>query len=82
MKCDMNNYNGIYSYMVEVLGEEVTYKIWKNFKGMQISCPMRLYSKEYTMNYLKKHYNGKNLKELSRQLGYSERWVKQVIQKY
>ncbi len=33
------------------------------------------------MNYLQKHYNGKNLRELSRQLGYSERWIKQLIQK-
>lgn len=81
MEVKERDYNGIYGDMVEILGEEVTYEIWKNFRGQQISCPMRLYSKEYTLNYLQKHYNGKNLRELSRQLGYSERWIKQLIQR-
>lgn len=81
MKGKAQDYNGIYSDMVEILGEEITHKIYQYYRGQQVSFPMRLYSKEYTMNYLQKHYNGKNLKELSRQLGYSERWIKQLIQK-
>lgn len=81
MKGKAQDYNGIYSDMVEILGEEITHKIYQYYRGQQVSFPMRLYSKKYTMNYLQKHYNGKNLKELSRQLGYSERWIKQLIQR-
>lgn len=81
MKGKEQDYNGIYSDMVEILGEEITHKIYQYYRGQQVSFPMRLYSKEYTMNYLQKYYNGKNLKELSRQLGYSERWIKQLIQR-
>ena len=42
---------------------------------------MRLYSKSYILEYLNKNYNGKNLKELSRKLGYTCNWIQQVISK-
>ena len=65
------NYSGIYKDMVEVLGEEITLKIYENYRGQQVTFPMRLYSKSYILEYLNKNYNGKNLKELSRKLGKS-----------
>ncbi len=34
------------------------------------------------MDYLEKYYNGRNLKELSKLLGYFERRLKQLIQRY
>ena len=79
MRGKAQHYNRIYSDMVEILGEEITHKIYQYYRGQQVFFPMRLYSKEYTVNYLQEHYNSKNLKELSRNLGYSERWIKQLI---
>ena len=76
-----DNYSGIYKDMVEILGEEITLKIYENYKGQQVTFPMRLYSKSYIVEYLIKNYNGKNLKELSRQLGYTSNWLQQVIKK-
>lgn len=76
-----DNYSGIYKDMVEILGEEITLKIYENYKGQQVTFPMRLYSKRYIVEYLIKNYNGKNLKELSRQLGYTSNWLQQVIKK-
>lgn len=81
MKRKSDNYSGIYKDMVEVLGEEITLKIYENYKGQQVTFPMRLYSKNYIVEYLIKNYNGKNLKELSRQLGYTSNWLQQVIKK-
>lgn len=75
------NYSGIYKDMVEVLGEEITLKIYENYRGQQVTFPMRLYSKSYILEYLNKNYNGKNLKELSRKLGYTYNWLQQVISK-
>ncbi|WP_075810346.1 Mor transcription activator family protein [Clostridium perfringens] len=75
------NYSGIYKDMVEILGEEITLKIYENYRGQQVTFPMRLYSKDYILEYLTKNYNGKNLKELSRKLGYTSNWLKQVINK-
>ena len=38
------NYRGIYKEMVEVLGHDITIKVYENYKGQQITFPMRLYS--------------------------------------
>ncbi len=74
-------YSGIYKDMIEVLGEKITLEVYKNYKGQQVTFPMRLYSKEYIIKYLKENYNGNNIKQLSRELGYTERWIKQIINK-
>lgn len=42
---------------------------------------MRLYSKKYIKEYLLKNYDWKNLKQLSRELGYTCNWLQQVINK-
>lgn len=76
-----DNYSGIYKDMVEILGEEITLRIYENYRGQQVTFPMRLYSRKYIIEYLMKNYNGKNLKELSRKLGYTSNWLQQVINK-
>ena len=81
MKFDITDFNGVYSDMFECLGEEITRRISMNYKGQQITFPMRLYSKSYVMRYLERECNKKSIKELSRELGYSERWVKKLMDK-
>ncbi|WP_411169275.1 Mor transcription activator family protein [Clostridium sp. MB05] len=75
------SYRGIYKDMVEVLGHDITLKVYENYKGQQITFPMRLYSDKYIIEYLKKHYDGKNLKQISRKLGYTCNWLQKVINK-
>lgn len=75
------NYRGIYKDMVEVLGHDITLKVYENYKGQQITFPMRLYSDKYIIDYLNKHYDGKNLKQISRKLGYTCNWLQKVINK-
>ena len=75
------NYRGIYKDMVEVLGDDITLKVYENYKGQQIIFPMRLYSDKYVIDYLNKYYNGKNLKQISRNLGYTCNWLQKVIKK-
>lgn len=79
MKFNSNDFNGIYADMYEHLGEEIVREINKYYKGQQITFPMRLYSKEYVIRYISDNYNGNNVKTLSRKLGYSERWIKKLI---
>lgn len=81
MNSNSGYYSGIYKDMIEVLGEKITLEVYKNYKGQQVTFPMRLYSKEYIIKYLKENYNGNNIKQLSRELGYTERWIKQIINK-
>ena len=82
MKHRPEDYQGIYQEMMELIGEEMTQKIYHYYKGQQITFPVRMYSKEYSRNYLSKHYNGQNLRQLSRELGYSERWIRHLIKRY
>ena len=70
---------GIYQDMVENLGVEVTKRVHKYYNGQQVTFPMRLYSKKYVLERLKE-YDGTNLKALSRELGYSERWLRHLIE--
>lgn len=81
MKKKYENYSGVYKEMVEILGEEITLKIYENFRGQQVTFPMRLYSKSYVEEYIIKNYNGKNIKQISKKLGYTCNWVQQVINK-
>ena len=81
MKSDSKIYSGIYKDLVELLGEDITLEIYDNFKGQQVTFPMRLYSKSYVEEYLIKIYDGKNLKELSKELGYTCNWLQQLINK-
>ena len=75
------NYRGIYKDMVEVLEHDITLKVYENYKGQQITFPMRLYSDKYIIDYLNKNYDGKNLKQISRKLGYTCNWLQKVINK-
>jgi Mor family transcriptional regulator len=74
-----SNLNGIYKDMAEVLGIEVTIKIYKNYKGLQVTFPTRLLAKEYVIEQANKEYNGKNIKQLAIKYSYSERWLRQML---
>lgn len=52
--------------MLTVLEFEDILILHQAYKGLQITFPKRLYSKEYVQEMVKKEYNGTNLKELSR----------------
>ncbi|WP_238904404.1 Mor transcription activator family protein [Clostridium sp. YIM B02506] len=71
--------NGIYRDICENLGEEVARGLHRFYKGQQITFPMRLYSQKYVIRYISNNYNGKNSKKLARDLGYTERWIKEII---
>lgn len=78
---DKSDYNGVYEELVELVGVEVTLKIYEYFKGQQVNFPMRFHSKEYVEEYLRRNYDGKNLKELSKELGYTANWLRKIINK-
>lgn len=71
--------NGIYKDMAEILDIQVVLKLYENYKGLQVTFPIRLLSNEYIKKSVHKEYNGNNSKELARKYEYSERWVKKMI---
>lgn len=71
--------NGIYKDFAELLGVEVTLQIYENYKGLQVTFPTRLFSKEYVRKQIKQQYNKHNAKDLARMYQYSERWIKVLV---
>ena len=71
----------IYMEIAEAIGIENTHLVYDVLKGRQVSFPQRIYRKEYVENYIKENYNGKNIRELSRKFGYTERRIKQLASK-
>lgn len=75
------DYKGIYSEMVEILGEDIVRLIYQNYKGQQVTFPMKLYSNEYVEKYIDKNSDSKTIREMCRELGYTEGWIKHLINK-
>lgn len=78
-KLKASNLNGIYREIAEEFGIDVALKFYDQFKGLQITFPVRLLCKQYVTEQLRKEYNGRNLKELARKYSYSERWIRSII---
>ena len=76
-----SDFNGIYQELVELLGLEVTIKIYKCCKGQQVTFPMRIHSKSYVMRELCNKNTISASKYLARKLGYSERWIRELTKK-
>ena len=67
--------------MLTILQFEDILMIHQAYRGLQVTFPKRLYSKDYIRKRILNEYNGENLKELSKRYGYSERWIRQMIKK-
>jgi len=65
--------------MADLIGYDSTVKLYNHFKGQQITFPIRLFNPEYIKNVLKTKYDGTNAKNLAREYGYSERWIKELV---
>ena len=69
----------VYMEIADKIGVEAAVAIHEMFKGQQIMFPQKLYSKEYVYSYIKENYNGRNIRELAKKFGYSDRRVRQII---
>ena len=78
-KDNIQQYSGIYQDLIELLGIQGVNKLYTNFRGQQIVFPMRLYTREYVIDELHNRYNGKNLKALALEFGYSERYLRTLL---
>lgn len=77
---DVYAWNDIYRQLEKIVGAELTIQLFQEFRGMQINFPMKLLSSEFIGEIAFLEFDGKNLKELSRKFGYSERHLRRLIQ--
>lgn len=71
--------NDLYRELAELIGYDNTMKLYSYYKGQQVTFPIRLFKVEYVKKKLQQQYNGKNIKMLARTYGYSERWVRKLV---
>ncbi|EUJ44905.1 hypothetical protein PRIP_08712 [Listeria riparia FSL S10-1204] len=72
----------VYKEMVEAVGIESMLKLYPLLRGQQINFPVRLYAKDKVSMKISQEYNGKNVHVLSREYGYSSRWVQKMIKEH
>lgn len=70
---------GVYKDIAEFAGEDMARLMHENFKGQQIVFPNKLYSAKYMAEKIREEYNGKNIKQLARKYGYTERWLRKIV---
>ncbi len=79
MKSHPERFSGIYKELAELLGDAATMKIWKQFSGLNVTFPQKLYSKEFRKDYIRENMNRAKPAEIAKLLGLSERRIRQLI---
>ena len=76
-----DSFTGIYREIAQAISPEVAIEMYNLFRGQQIIFPQRLYSQEFVIAYIEEHYDGHNVRELSHMFNYSDRRIRQIIQR-
>ncbi|MCI1553369.1 MAG: hypothetical protein LKH74_05530 [Levilactobacillus sp.] len=82
MEADKRDWQVIYQELAELIGEENTLKIFRDFRGSTVSFPMRLMRREALVNRVKDEYlAGASVHELSAHYQLAERTVRKYVHK-
>ena len=76
---NLERYSGVYKDLAELVGDAATLKIWKNFSGLNITFPQKLYSIEFRKEFIMENMEIMKPSEMAKMLGLSERRVRQII---
>jgi hypothetical protein len=79
LKNNPKRYAGVYGELAEILNDVQILKIWKRFSGTNVTFPQRLFSKEYTQKYIIEHQNDMTVSEIAKEMGLSERRIRQIL---
>ena len=79
----MADYSGYYcetyKELAELIGTAAVIKIWRHYSGLTITFPRQLYSREYIREYIAANAGVMKPKEIARNVGLTERRVRQII---
>ena len=76
---DVELFQDIYKEISNELGTEVAIAIHNMFKGQQITFPTRLYNSKRVKEVIYMEFDGKNIRELVRKYGYSEKTMRRML---
>lgn len=76
---ESENLCGIYRDIANLLGVEAAIKIHSAYRGTQVTFPVNLVTKDFIADKIIREYDGTNIKKLASKYGYSEKWVRKMI---
>ncbi|WP_261806456.1 Mor transcription activator family protein [Lapidilactobacillus luobeiensis] len=71
-----------YKRLSELVGPELMLKIYEEYRGTQLSLPMKLYDREAVIAAVQREYPRHSVKQLADQYGYSQRWIQKIINQH
>ncbi len=54
-------------------------RVYDRYKGLTITFPKKLYSKEFVLQYIFENYKDESVQKMARELDLSERRVRQLL---
>ena len=70
-----------YFELYELLGAEAMMKLYDNYHGDKIDCPMKLYRAEYIADLAAQEKDRRKRAEIARAGGYALKFIESLIQK-
>lgn len=64
-----------------LLGAEAMLKLYENYRGDKIECPMKLYRAEYIADLVSQETDRRKRAEIARAGGYALKFIESIIQK-
>ena len=71
--------NTVYKEIADNLGMDTAMDIYKMFKGLQISFPVRFFNPTRIQQIIIQEYDGTNIKTLAIKYNYSEKTIRRII---
>ncbi|MDF0479575.1 hypothetical protein OL233_04660 [Vagococcus sp. PNs007] len=78
---EIKNWYPVYQDLVKLIGKKNALLIYEEFKGIQVTFPLKLVDRKHLPVLINKQKNQKSPKELAKELGYSERHIKRLLKK-
>lgn len=79
MEAESVMYSGVYREISDLLGTEAMRKLYRHFRGQQVSFPIRLYDPQKIRQSVIREYDGTNLRELAAKYDYSEKTIRRML---
>ncbi len=71
--------NGVYAEIANLLGVEAALTMHTAFRGQQLNFPVNFFTSDFIREQVIREYDGGNVKQLATKYGYSEKWVRNII---
>lgn len=79
MESHPERYAELYKELAALIGDAAVRKLWKAYGGVTVTFPTRLYSREYTRQFVKDNMSCMKPSDMARELRLSERRIRQII---